>query len=215
MSLAQTSDASTTTTVTGVTGTVTQLNYGNGGSVEGFLIGTNTLLLFPMGICGGVSTLGVVGNSVTYSGSEITSTSGFSSVVVTSFTNNTTKATYTAPTSATTSTSTTYGPTSGTVKQLNYANDGSIDGFLFTAGGATLFVSTGTQASATLATLLTVNGAVSVTGKEGAGANSCASTSSLTEVNATSLTVGATTVVISGGGAGNGRGGPGGGGPHN
>ena len=50
------------------------------------------LLLFPQTwICGGLATLGVVGNSVTYSGTEFTTTAGFSSVQITSFTNNTTK----------------------------------------------------------------------------------------------------------------------------
>jgi hypothetical protein len=109
---AQEADAPTTTTVTGATGTISQLNYGNDGEVEGFLIGTNILLSFPTNICGGT-----VGNSVTYSGTAVTATSGFESVRVSSFTNNTTKATYTAPTNSTPSA---YGPTSGAVKQLNW-----------------------------------------------------------------------------------------------
>jgi hypothetical protein len=207
--LAQQADADgtiTTTTVTNVAGTITQLNYGNGGEVQGFLIGTKILLSFPTNICGGVSTLGVVGNSVTYSGAAVTATSGFQSVRISSFTNNTTKATYTAPTS--TSTSTAYGPTSGTVKQLNYSDDGSIDGFLFTASGSTIFVSTGDRGSTTLTTLLTAGATVSVTGTTSANMSACSSTGAIQSVDASSLTIGTTTVVISGGGRGGHGGGP-------
>lgn len=200
----------TTTTVTNATGTIAQLNYGGDGEVQGFLIGTNILLEIPTEICGGVSTLGAVGNSVTYSGTAVTATSGFQSVRISSFTNNTTKATYTAPTN----TPTAYGPTSGTVKQRNYSGDGSIDGFLFTAGGSTIFVSTGERASTTLSTLLTVGATVSVTGTTSPSMSACASTGEIQAVDASSLTIGTTTVVLSGGGPGGGRGGHGGGGPH-
>lgn len=208
-----TSSTTTSSTVTSVTGTITQLNYGNGGQVTGFLIGTDVLLNFPPNICGGAGTLGAVGNSVTYSGTAFTATSGFESVQVSSFTNNTTSATYTAPTS----TATTYGPTSGTVKQLNYSGDGSINGFLFTAGSSTLFVSIGYTSNTSLSSLLTAGASVSVTGKVAPGMSTCSSTSTgaLESVNATSLTIGSTTIVIQGGGPGGygGPGGPGGGGP--
>jgi hypothetical protein len=200
-----TTTTTTSTTVTNVTGAITQLNYGNGGEVQGFLIGADVLLNFPSNICGGLGTLGAVGNSVTYSGTEFTATSGFESVQVSSFTNNTTKATYTAPTSS----PTTYGPTSGTVKQLNYANDGSINGFLFTAGSSTIFVSIGYTSSTTLTSLLTVGASVSVSGTTSPSASACASTGTIESVNASSLTIGSTTVVIQGGGRG-GAGGPGG-----
>ena len=197
----------TTTTVTNVTGTITQLNYGDDGEVQGFLIGTDVLLTFPSNICGGVSTLGAVGNSVTYSGTASTAASGFESVQVSSLTNNTKKATYTAPTT----TPTTYGPTSGTVKQLNYADDGSIDGFVFTASGNTLFVSIGYTSSTTLTALLTVGATVSVTGTTSPSMSACSSTGALESVAASALTIGSTTVVIQGGG----HGGPGGPrGPH-
>jgi hypothetical protein len=204
--LAQNANTTTTsTTVTNVTGTITQLNYGNGGEVQGFLIGTDVLLNFPSEICGGLGTLGAVGNSVTYSGTAFTATSGFESVQVGSFTNNTTKATYTAPASSPTA----YGPTSGTVKQLNYANDGSINGFLFTASSSTVFVSIGYTSSTALASLLTVGASVSVTGTISPSTSVCASTGTIESVNASSLTIGSTTVVIQGGGPG-GAGGPGG-----
>ncbi len=203
---AQQADATTSTTVTSVTGTITQLNYGNGGEVEGFLVGTGVLLTFSSNICGGLSTLGVVGNSVTYSGTAITATPGFESVQVSSFTNNTTKATYTAPTS----TSTAYGPTSGTVKQLNYSSDGSIDGFLFTASASTIFVSIGHTSSTTLTTLLTAGASLSVTGTTSPSMSACSSTGAIESVNASSLTIGSTTVVIQNGGNGGGQGGFGG-----
>ena len=206
--------SSTTTTVTGVTGTITQLNYGSGGSVEGFLAGAKILLVFPANICGGVSTLGAVGNSVTYSGTAVTASSGFESVVVSSFTNNTTKAAYAAPTSS--STPTAYGPTSGAVKQLNYDGGGNIDGFVFTPSGASsIFVATNSRASDTLSPLLTVGATVSVTGKTSPSMGGCASTGALEVVNATSLTVAGQTIVIAGGGpagygGGHGPSGPGG-----
>jgi hypothetical protein len=210
--IAQEATTTTTTTVTGATGTITQLNYGSGGEVQGFLIGTDILLSFPGNICGGIGTLGLVGNTVTYSGTAVTATSGFESVQISSFTNNTTKATYTAPTSG----STAYGPTSGTIKQLNYTGNGSIDGFLFTASSSTIFVSTGFSASTTLTSLLTVGATVSVTGTTSANMSACASTASLEAVNASSLTIGSQTIVITGGNGGNGggHGGPGGAGPH-
>jgi len=198
----------TTTTVTSATGTITQLNYNNDGSVQGFLVGTNILLDFPTVICGGAGTLGAPGNSVTYSGTASTATSGFQLVRVSSFANNTTKATYTAPTG--TSTSTAYGPTTGTVKQLNYADDGSIDGFLFAPSGSTssIFVSTGPAASATLKPLLTIGGTVSVTGTTSPSMNACSATATLQAVDASSVTIGTQTVVISGHGN-DGHGGPG------
>ena len=131
-----------------------------------------------------------------------TATSGFETVRVSSFTNANTKASYTAPTA----TSTAYGPTSGTVKQLNYAEGGAIDGFLFTASGSTLFVSIGYTSNATLTSLLTVGATVSVTGTTSPSMSACSSTGALESVNASSLTIGSTTVVIQGGG----HGGPGG-----
>src|SRR5277367_747655 len=160
----------TTTTVTNVAGTISQVNYGSDGAIDGFLIGTTTLLTFRMNVSGGIGTLGAVGNSVTYSGNEATTSAGFSSVDVTSYTNNTTKVTYSSAT--TTPSTTAYGPTSGTVKQLNYNNDGTIDSFVFTPSGSStpLLVNTGSGASATLKPILLVGTTVSVTGTEQAAA---------------------------------------------
>jgi hypothetical protein len=206
------SDAATTTTVTAVTGTISQANYGADGAIEGFLIGTTTLLDFPTNVSGGIGTLGVVGNSVTYSGTEVTTTAGFSSVRVTSYTNNTTKVTYSS--STTVSTTTAYGPTSGAVKQLNYNNDGTIESFVFTPASSTtpLLVLTGLGADATLKPLLLVGATVSVTGTEQAAAptSACVASGVLTVVHASSLIVGGQTIVIAGGGNG-GNGGFGGG----
>jgi hypothetical protein len=212
---AQSADATTTTTITASIGAIAQLNYGSDGEVQGFLIGSNILLSFPSNICGGLGTLGAVGNSVTYSGTATTATSGFESVMLTSFTNNTTKVTYTAPTSTS---STAYGPTSGTVKQLNYAADGSIDGFLFAATGTTtpLFIAIAARSTASLTTLLTVGASLSVIGTTSPSMSACSSTSTLETVNASSLTIGTQTIVFAGGGGngGFGNGGPGGpGGP--
>jgi hypothetical protein len=200
--IAQVSQETTTTTVTSVTGTITQLNYGDDGQVQGFLIGTDVLLTFPSKICGGAGTLGAVGNAVTYSGTAFTATSGFESVKVSSFTNTTTNATYTAPTSS----STAFGPTTGTVKQLNYSGNGSINGFLFAASSSTAFVAIGHTSSTTLSTLLTVGASVSVTGTTSPNMSACSSTGVIEAVDATSLTIGATTIVIQGGGHGHGGG---------
>jgi hypothetical protein len=200
-----------TTTVTNLNGTIAQLNYDPNGNVSGFLVGTTILLNFPENICGGVGTLGAVGNSITYSGHAVTTTAGFESVNVTSFTNNTSKATFTQTTAAPTA----FGPTSGTVKQLNYDGDGSIDGFLFTAAGVTRFASTGDRASDTLKPLLTVGATVSVTGTTSVALSACTATSTLAAIDVSSLTIGSQTIVIAGGGQGPGGihppGGPGGG----
>ena len=192
--------ATQSTTITSVTGTITQLNYGRSGEVQGLLVGTDVLLNFPTNICGGVGTLGAVGNSITYSGTAFTTSSGFESVQVSSFTNNTTQATYTAPTSK----SIAYGATSGTVRQLNYTNDGSINGFLFTAGSSTIFVSVGYTSSTTLSSLLTVGVSVSVIGMTSPSMSACSSTGAIESVDASSLTIGSTTVVLQSGGQGQG-----------
>jgi len=190
-------NATTTATVTNVTGTITQLNYDESGTVGGFLLGTSTLLSFPSNVCGGIGSLGAVGNSVTYSGTVRTnSTTSFQSVNITGFTNNTTKATYTKPAAPT---PTAYGPTAGSVTQLNYTGSGAIDGFLFTPSGSTkaVFVDTGSGASATLKPLLTVGATVSVTGTTIMEAT-CMPTGALTVVRASSLLIGGQTIVISG-----------------
>src|SRR5271170_7251061 len=79
-------DAATTTTVTNATGTISQVNYDEGGAVDGFLLGTDIFLSFPTTtVCRGIGSLGVAGNSVTYSGmSRTNSTTSFQSVIVTS-----------------------------------------------------------------------------------------------------------------------------------
>jgi hypothetical protein len=201
----------TTTTVTSVTGTIAQANYGTDGAIEGFLIGTTTLLDFPANVSGGIGTLGVVGNSVTYSGTEVTTSAGFSSVRVTSYTNNTTKATYSG--STTVSTTTAYGPTSGTVKQLNFNNDGTIDSFVFTPASSTtaLLVVTGSGASATLKPILLVGATVSVTGTEQVATvtSACVASGVLTVVHASSLIISGQTIVITSGGNNGFGGGPG------
>ena len=198
-----------TTTVTNATGTISQLNYGENGAIEGFLIGTNILLTFPRTVTGGIGTLGAVGNSITYSGTAETNSAGFENVRITSFTNNTTKATYTGNTS-TTPTSTAYGPTSGTIKQINYDSNGLVDGFLFTPSGntASILVVTGSGASTTLKPLLTTGATVSVTGTTPSATTTanCVTGTTLTVVHASSLIIGGQTIVLAGTGVGGGRG---------
>jgi hypothetical protein len=191
-------DATTTTNVTNATGTISQVNYSDAGAVDGFLLGTNIFLSFPTNVCGGVESLGVAGNSVTYSGTARTnSTTSFQSVIVSSFTNTTTHATYTQPTKRPTPTA--YGPTPGNVTQLNYDPSGAIDGFLFTPSGSTaVLVVFGPEASSTLKPLLTVGGTVSVSGKTIPEAPACAATAAQTVINASSLIINSQTIIISG-----------------
>jgi hypothetical protein len=201
-------NSTTTTTVSGATGTIIQLNYGSDGTVSGFLIGTDVLLAFPTPVTGGIATLGAVGSTVTYSGTAVTSSSGFESVRVSSFKDGT--ATYTAPTSAPTPAA--YPSTAGTVKQLNYNAQGDIDGFVFlpsVTGATEILVLTAPQASATLKPLLTVGATISVTGDSETGSpTSCTASGALAVVDATSLTIGTQTIVIAGGGSGVGHPGP-------
>src|SRR5580658_10177839 len=157
-------DPVTTTTITGATGTITQVNYNeSGATVQSFLVGTNIILTFPSTVCAGVASLGAATNSVTYSGTAVTFSSGFQSVNVTSFTNNTTKASYTQPTP---SKPAAYPATAGVISQLNYDTTGSIDGFLFTPAGSTttLFVDVSPRPNATLAPLLKAGASVTVSG---------------------------------------------------
>lgn len=168
------------TTVTAATGVVTQFNYS-----DGFVVGTNTLLTFPTTVCGGISSLAAAGNSVTYSGTAVTHSSGWETVTVTSFTNNTTSATYTKPTPGKPAA---FGPESGTIKQLNYSDNGSINGFLL---APSTFVELLTPPNATLAPLLKVGATVSVTGTSEAPIL-CAPAGAPTEVVPSSLTIGTT-----------------------
>lgn len=196
-------NSSTTSTVTDATGNISQLNYGPGGNVQGFLIGTKILLMFPGNVSGGVGSLGAVGNSVTYSGSAVTASSGFQSVRVTTFTNTTTKATYTAPTS----TSATYGPTSGKVDQLNYQPNGAVDGFLFTPTGAAspILVTFGRQQSgSTLSTALVAGATVAVTGNS--RTTTGGSTTAIEVVHATQLAIDGQNFVFGNNGGFGGRG---------
>ena len=182
----------TTTTVTNATGTITQLNYGADGSINGFLVGTPPILLtFRNSVCGGIGTLGAVGNTVTYSGRATTNTAtGFETVNVTSFTNG--AKTYTS--ASTEPAPVAFGPTAGTVGAFNYS-DGGINGFQF---GSVLVV-TGTP-STTLAPLLLAGAAVTVTGtsETEADALACTTVVPVTVVHATSLTFGTTVITING-----------------
>ena len=190
-----------TTTITGATGTITQVNYNeSGGSVQSFLVGTNIVLSFPSTVCAGVASLGAPTNSVTYSGTAVTFSSGFEAVTVTSFTNNTTKATYTEPTPVKPAA---YPATAGVISQLNYDPAGTIDGFLFTPTGSKteLFVDISPRPNATLTSLLKVGAAVTVAGiVEPAATCAPAGTVTQVDVNASSLTFGTTTVTFGPGG---------------
>jgi hypothetical protein len=170
-----------------VTASILQLNYSDlGGTVNGFLIGSNVLLTFLKPVCGGIGTLGTVGNSVTYSGSAFTSKSGFQTVNVTSFTNGTIK----YPPVATPSKPTAYSSTPGTIVQLNYeAESGDVNGFVFKpTSGPTVLVDIG-FANATLTPLLKVGAAVTVVGTLEATPQCAPPVGTIPEVYASSLTI--------------------------
>ncbi len=190
-------DPVTTTTITNATGTITQVNYNeSGATVESFLVGTNIILSFPTTICAGVSSLGAAGNSVTYSGVALTFSSGFQSVSVTSFTNNSTRASYSRP-SVSPSKPAAYPATAGLIDQLNYDVTGQVDGFVFTPTGSStkLFVDISPRPNATLAALLKVGATVTVAGfVEPAVACPPAGTVTEVDVEASTLTFGTTTV---------------------
>src|ERR1039457_1077744 len=76
------------TTVITVTsaGNISAYNYDDDGNINGFAIG-NVVLSFESDICAGISSLGVLTNFVTYSGTATTnSLTGVQSVSVTNFT---------------------------------------------------------------------------------------------------------------------------------
>lgn len=187
------------TTVTGVSGTITALNYTeSGAAVDGFLVGTNVLLLFPKAVCGGISSLGKVGDSVKYSGIALTFASGFQTVNVTSYTDG--AMTYPPPAPPK---PTAYPLTAGTITQLNYSENGFVNGFVFapsTAGSSPVFVNVG-MPSSTLALLLKAGAAVSVTGMLEAPPL-CAAAGTISEVDASSITIGSTAYPIGGTGMG-------------
>jgi hypothetical protein len=188
---AQAYGGSQATTVGPVTATITELNYGENGTVNGFLVGTNVLLTFLKPVCGGIGTLAMVGSSVTYSGTAITNTSGFQTVFVSNFTNG--SVTYPPATPAR---ATAYPTTAGTIARLNYnPENGSIDGFVFTpSSGPQVLVYVG-PVNTTLASKLTAGASVSVTGTQEA-AEPCAMTGSITAILASSLTIAGTVYPI-------------------
>jgi hypothetical protein len=194
--MAHDDDYTPPTPVGPVTATITQVNYDEGGgAVNGFLVGTNVLLTFSKPVCGGIGTLGTVGESVTYSGLARTFASGFQTVNVTSFTNGT--ITYPPP-AATFPKPSPYPLTAGAITQLNYnPENGTIDGFVFTpTSGPKVFVAIG-FANATLTPLLTVGASVSVVGvMEALGA--CAPSGTMPAVDAWSLTIGSTKYRVGG-----------------
>jgi hypothetical protein len=178
---------STSVTVTNVAGTITQLNLSSDGTINGMLLGTNVLLSFPSSVCGGVGTLGHVGDAVVYSGYATTNTvTGFQRVSVSSFTNGSISYTSASPEPVPAA----YGPVSGTVGALNHASNGNVNGFIF----GSMLVITGTP-SAALAPLMVPGAAITVTGTSETE-KSCATVPPVTVVTAASLTIGTTVFPI-------------------
>ena len=177
------------TAVGPVTATITALNFDESGAmVNGFLVGTNTLLVFPKPTCNGIGTLGVVGNSITYSGTEFTQPTHIIRVQVSSFTNHTTGATYPpAPNPKPVA----YPATAGAISALNYdLENGVVNGFRFTpTGGAAVFVDIGYAPSTALLAALTVGTSATVTGVL-ESPPTCATAGTISEVDATTIAIG-------------------------
>ncbi|HLK48624.1 MAG TPA: hypothetical protein VKT49_10850 [Bryobacteraceae bacterium] len=182
----------TAATVGPVNAAITALNYGeNGAKVDGLLVGANVLLTFSKPVCGGIASLGKVKDNVTYSGVALTFASGFQTVHVTSFTNG--SITYPPPAPPKPAA---YPSTTGNITQLNYSEVGTIDGFLFTpTSGPEVFVHIGTP-GADLAKLLTVGQSLSVIGTL-EPPDPCAVAGTISEVDASSLTINSTTFPLS------------------
>jgi hypothetical protein len=200
--VANAADNASITNVGPVTGTITALNYDTDGTtVNGLYLGdSETLLTFDRPVCGGIGSLGKVGDPVTYSGIEVSFSSGSNTVIVKSYRNGST--TYAqngswsqkpAPTA--------YPPAAGLVTALNYNPvDGSINGFFFTptGSGSAVFVDLGLVDS-TLAGLLegAAPVAVSVTGLQ-LPPRTCTQSAASGVVVASSLTIGGTAYLVGG-----------------
>jgi hypothetical protein len=132
---------------------------------------------------------------VTYSGSEVSFSSGFNSVRVTSYTDGSISYSHT-----TAAEPTPYALTAGKITALNYdPRDGAINGFFFTpTTGSEVFVDIGRVNSA-VADLLagTAPVALSVTGVE-LPSPPCAKTPPIGVVVASTLTIGGTAYLVGG-----------------
>jgi len=172
-----------------VTANILALNYDESGMVNGFVVSTGIVLAFPAAACSGIGTLGAVGNSVTYSGAEETLGSGLKVVNVSSFTNNTTPATYPpGPNPKPVA----YPLIAGIVTALNYSLEtGLVNGFLFTpSGGSVVLVDIGDFTSSSLRAALSVGTSVSVEGVL-LQPGTCAPAGTTSEIVASSVKIGA------------------------
>ena len=177
-----------------ITDVITAVNYDESGGVVNALLTGTTLLKFSKKTCDGIGALGQAGDSVTYSGSQHTLTSGVVVVSVTTFINNTTLDSYPPTPNPKPSA---YPLTDGVITALNVNTDtGLTDGFLFTPTvGTPVFVGIGNNVSTTLSALLIVGTPVSVTGIL-ESPDTCAPVGTISEVDASSLTIGTTVYTI-------------------
>lgn len=183
--------------VVNAVGSVMQLTYNDDGVAAGLLVGNNTLLAFPERVCGGVASLGSVGQVLTYSGTaKANAGSGVQTVKVTALLNNVSGAAFTAPAANTPATP--YPATAGSISLLNYSDSGDVNGFVFTPNGSATAVlaSLGGKANALLKPLLAVGATASVTGSTRPG--SACNAAAMTVVRTTTLTVNGRTFFFSG-----------------
>ena len=173
--------------VSNVPGTIAALNYADDGvTVNGLLLTGNVLLLFYKQVCGGIGALGNPKDSVTYSGVSLKYASGFETVHVTSYTDG--KISYPPPAPPKPSA---YGPTTGTIGQLNYSEWGTINGFAFTTSdknNPVVFVHIGTPSADLVTALTSPTPPVMVTGML-EQAPQCTQ-NGVSEVDANSLSIG-------------------------
>jgi hypothetical protein len=190
------------TNVGPVTGTITALNYdADGTTVNGLYLGaSDTLLTFDRPVCGGIGSLGRVGDAVTFTGIEVSFSSGFNTVIVKSYRDGLTTYSQTAA-GASRPATTAYAQSAGLVTALNYnPADGSINGFFFapSGAGAAVFVDLG-HVDSTVALLLAGPApvAVSVTGLQ-LPSRACGQAAAVSVVLASSLTIGGTAYLVGG-----------------
>jgi hypothetical protein len=113
-----------------ITGAISQLNYGPELEVRGFVLNNNTIVTFPPHAGVTLSPVVKSGDNVTVSGYQSNTYSGLQRLDLTSLTDATSGKTFTIPQPGQ---FTSYGG-EGRVTQLNYNDQGEVDGFFLDNG---------------------------------------------------------------------------------
>lgn len=122
--------APVTGTYTNTSGTVVQFNYNRDGEVEGFLLSDNTLVALPPAVASRSSALVHTGDTVQVTGLMQGSPTGFRTIQAQGLQDRTSGKTLTIPQPGAAAP---YSG-SGSIQQLNYGPDGSVNGFVLDNG---------------------------------------------------------------------------------